>query len=119
MSGLNCKPGDLARIVGMHPSLAEANDRIVKLQQLPPVVTDGLPSWRLTERVELVMVGNGRRGHTSFWIGESVWFDEIPDKYLRPIRGTDGDDETLAWAGKPGTESTEDRAPVEVELVGV
>jgi hypothetical protein len=25
----------------------------------------------------------------------------VPDDCLLPIRGQDGDDETLAWAGKP------------------
>lgn len=28
-------------------------------------------------------------------------FEGIADKHLRPIRDSDGEDETLTWAGKP------------------
>ena len=42
------------------------------------------------------------------WIIDSVLIGRFggrinlcPDQYLRPIRDSDGEDETLTWAGKP------------------
>lgn len=103
---MNCKPGDLAWIVGLHPSLAEAEGRIVQLVDAPPVMYDGEPTWQLAKRVDITLVGNGRRGDQRFYIGESVWFDQLQDKYLRPIRdpGDDAQDETLSWLPVPSTE---------------
>lgn len=100
---MNCKPGDLAWIVGLHPSLAEAEGRIVQLVDAPPVMHEGEPSWQLAKRVDITLVGNGRRGGQRFYIGESVWFDQLQDKYLRPIRdpGDDAQDETLQWKQVP------------------
>ena len=100
---MNCKPGDLAWIVGLHPSLGEAEGRIVQLVDAPPVVYEGEPSWQLTKRVDITLVGNGRLGDQRFYLGESVWFDQLQDKYLRPIRdpGDDASDETLEWLPVP------------------
>lgn len=96
---MNCKPGDLARIVGLHPALSEAQDRVVLLANEAPVIQSGEAYWRLTKRVEFVLTGNGRCGDTDFYIGEAVWFDMLQDKYLRPIRnpGDDAVDESKAW----------------------
>lgn len=94
---MNCKPGDLAVIVDMPPALAEARDRFVRLTNEPPEILNGEPIWRLTERVCFVLVGNGQRNGVKFYIGESLWFDRLQDKYLRPIRdpGDDAKDEML------------------------
>lgn len=96
---MNCKPGDLARIVDLHPALSEVRDRIVQLTDEPPVMQDGEAYWRLTKRVDFVLTGNGRRGDANFYIGESVWFDMLQDRLLRPIRnpGDDAVDESKAW----------------------
>lgn len=94
---MNCKPGDLAVIVGMPPALAEARDKVVRLANEAPEFLNGEPIWRLTKRVGVVLVDNARRNGVKFYIGESVWFDRLQDKYLRPIRdpGDDARDEML------------------------
>lgn len=116
MSGLRCRPGDLARIVGMPYQLRGLNDRFVKLADEQPFLVEGYWSWRLAEPVETCLLGNARQGGRFYYVGETVVVEILQDEFLRPIRGTDGDDETLAWAGKP---ATQDRAPVEGEIVGV
>jgi hypothetical protein len=100
---MNCKPGDLAIITGLHPAVDAANGRIVRLADAAPVSVNGEPAWILAERVEVVLLANGRSFNQQFWIGETVWFDRLQDKYLRPIRDSDGEDEMLRLAGKPST----------------
>lgn len=98
---MNCKPGDLAVIVGMPPQLAEARDKFVRLTNEPPEILNGEPIWRLTERVNFVLVGNGQRNGVKFYIGESVWFEQLQDKYLRPIRDPGDDEADLLLAPLP------------------
>lgn len=98
---MNCNPGDIARIVTPQKQLAELRDRIVRVVQLCDI--NGEPSWELEKREEFVMVGAGRSTITgeTFGIGTPVYLSRLQDKYLRPIRPGDGDDETLTWRSVP------------------
>lgn len=87
---MNCKPGDLARTVGIVPLLENANDRIVKLLNQPS--RNGF--WELEEPVLFLVAGlchlkDGRM----YYPGDVAAFDLIHDDCLRPIRGLpDGGD---------------------------
>lgn len=90
---MNCKKGDLAVTRGT-----------------------GRNSGRLVQCVEFVghhMFGDGiaddatwqcdTMGQVLVDIGGVPWSGlvYIQDRHLRPIRGQEGEDETLTWAGKP------------------
>ena len=104
---LNCKPGDLAVIVRESPFANGVMGMIVEVLSLAPneifrlpcgfwnaAAAPGYPSWvckfqnPITVRLES---GELRR----------AIFASVRDLALRPIRPADGEDETLAWAGKP------------------
>ena len=70
----NCKPNDLALVVS-----GEGTGRVVEC--LWSFVENGENAWAVTPEAEK---------------GKGYW-----DKNLRPLRPDEGDDETLAWAGKP------------------
>ena len=73
---MNCVKGDLA--VNIFSHVPERVGAIVKVIE-PWVVDDGY-QWVIE------------------WHGSQF---RAMDRYLRPIRNSDGDDETFAWAGKP------------------
>ena len=80
---MNCKPGDLAVTVGCrsHPEL---NGIIMTVDEaVAPNIW--MCSGHEIERVSEIY-------------GTRPW---IYDEKLRPIRDSDGEDETLSWAGKP------------------
>lgn len=85
---MNCKPGDLAVIV----SISNPADR----PHLGKIVTcirhrmDEYGGGWVTSP-ELTILKGPCRGFSLIW----------HDDDLRPIRDQDGEDETLAWAGKP------------------
>ncbi|MBI2725418.1 MAG: hypothetical protein HYX42_04130 [Polaromonas sp.] len=95
---MNCKPGDLAIVVGLGPN---NNGRIVEvvrhavsgetvagfifLAKGPP------PFWLIKTTGTLLQ-----------WDGDSVTERVINDRFLRPIRDQPGQDETLTWAPVPG-----------------
>lgn len=112
---MNCKPGDLARIYGMPPACANANDRIVKLKDQAPDFLEGEPHWQLEHPVDFQMARGGRNKFTGelYEAGDRVYIDSCNDKYLRPIRGLPGTDEILLKAGKP---KANDLAPRPVEV---
>lgn len=83
---MNCKPGDLAVIVSVDGVAALDHmlgqiRRVSRLQQ----AWDG-PAWEYL----------GERFTACGLVCEA-----IPDRWLRPIRDSDGTDETLIYAGKP------------------
>lgn len=100
---MNCQPGDLARIYGLPPSLADANDRIVKLTDEPPVVWNGDACWALVDAVNLVIASDctNKFSREHFVAGDRAVIDVLADKYLRPIRGLPGTDEMVLKAGLP------------------
>jgi len=85
---MNCRKGDLAFIVGLMPALDGANDRVVRcIEQSEGLGEETM--WRLDRDIELVLPVDGRcsRTNTFFPAGSVVYFDELPDRHLRPIRG--------------------------------
>ena len=80
---MNCKQGDLAIVV---KSFAGNEGAIVRVVSYYATHRLG-PAWVIDRALP-----SNRRG-----------FDTkvALDTQLRPIRGDEGDDETLAWAGKP------------------
>lgn len=91
---LNCKPGDLARVISDPETVVSGMaDKIVKVTQLT-LISGVWPGWLYAGPAHVCICGCG------------CVVNGVADTLLRPIRGQAGDDETLAWAGKP--------APVEV-----
>jgi hypothetical protein len=99
---MNCRPGDLARIVGAPRELA-LNDRIVKLTTEPPHMLCGLAHWNLEEPLFTTMQGFGIAANTGrLWLpGERARISRIPDRNLRRIDapGDDAIDEMVAKVG--------------------
>lgn len=92
---LNCKPGDLAYITKSgSPNLGKIVTVIEKF--------DGRLSstGRAYERVENAWIVEGGGLVIPGKLTPVPWH-MVQDKYLRPIRDSDGEDETLTWAGKP------------------
>lgn len=94
---MNCKPGELARIVNAPEVVSELNDRIVKLKnQQPHIGSTGVPCWEFEEPIKFTPVktcwdhSSGRR----FLPGSPAFLDGCEDKYLRPIRGGETPEES-------------------------
>lgn len=77
---MNCKPGDLAMYVG---PVQQSRGRVVLVVAPSPYV---LSEWVIDPPLAYVA------GYSNIY---------AKDSSLRPIRPTDGEDETLQWAGKP------------------
>lgn len=99
---MNCKKGDLAIVVSSIVPHSPNIGKIVRcLEFIPAHTTVGIPGktacdgW-LTDvpLVQFNMLGIVH-GQDNF----------AADKFLRPIRDNDGEDETLTWAGKPEAET--------------
>lgn len=79
---LNCKQGDLARVI-YAPDLPPGSEgHICRCLEPEAHPFWGTPGWLIDPPLP----------------GDN---DCILDAMLRPIRGQEGDDETLAWVGKP------------------
>ena len=91
---MNCREGDLAVVVGGERTRRNVG-RVVRVIALAgPEDFDPLVPRDRCWRVDTPMRWD------SLLFG-SVMCPVAPDEYLRPIRDNDGEDETLAWAGKP------------------
>lgn len=99
---MNCKKGDIARIVGMPDPVGDLCDKFVTCVELY-VHGDGVVMWRLDRSIKIVARGDFRSAITGevFRGGETLWIASMPDQFLRPIRGGDGADETLTWRRTP------------------
>lgn len=96
---LNCKPGDLAIVVGGQKSTGRIVQVIRQYETGADVMARDGSTVRLT------------KGGSKWEIEGYVFYEstcgvlfEAPvafDNELRPIRPDDSDDETLTWAGKP------------------
>jgi hypothetical protein len=92
---MNCKPGDLARIVSSPEMvLLGYADKIIKVIEFSGQTMAGDSAWTYEPPLLRCPCGCG------------LMVYGFADHLLRPIRGTEGDDETLAWAGKPDEIST-------------
>ena len=88
---MNCKPGDLAIKIKADPGDMIPIGALVKCIRF----TSGFDAETL-EKIQgwdVEFHGSNKCNRGFHWFA----FDE----YLRPIRDTDGEDETLKWAGKP------------------
>ena len=103
---MNCKPGDLARVVGMPKQLQMANNRIVKIKNLPPIEVEGCACWILEDTLHVQVVGKMKTSRDTFLRGEQACVDALPDANLRPLRdpGDDAQDESLSWLPVPSRE---------------
>jgi hypothetical protein len=99
---MNCKPGDLAKIVGgsrLNGRMVYVDSAVLRDEILPSGyrASDGAVGHWLCEFLGGPVDGPldipGCRLVHRWW--------PIDDRYLRPIRDNDGEDETLSWAGKP------------------
>jgi hypothetical protein len=84
---MNCKPGDLAMYVGIDQADAGKVVRVVG-----PFTST---SWVVEPPLSPF------RGHSG---------RNVKDAALRPIRDSDGEDETLTWAGRPLEKAADDVA---------
>lgn len=93
---MNCKPGDLAFTCGRFSRVVErAHGRIVQLASLAPILAPDGWHWRLTETVFVrSLVADPSCGVLP---GDVLAADYWPDSDLRPLRDSDGQDETLSW----------------------
>lgn len=91
MSGLRCRPGDLAVVV---KSWAGNEGRIVRCLELV-----GCRIWITPDRGESVVAA--WRTDTLLRDVDGDFDNEIADDQLRPIRDSDGQDEMLRIAGLP------------------
>lgn len=96
---MNCKPGDIARLVGFPPDL-KMNDKLVKLADKPPVAIGGIVQWVLSEKLQITVPPTVRMRLSDgsiFPSGAAIGISSLADFHLRPIRdpGVDAVDETL------------------------
>jgi hypothetical protein len=84
--GMNCKPGDLAVIVGGYSENYGKFVRVIGFDR------DDIADWEC-EALQSVM--------SNFGIIPTGSIGYSADCYLRPIRDQDGTDETLLWAPVP------------------
>ena len=99
---MRCKPGDLAMIVrGNH---AENIGVIVEVVRLAEIGLHTLPengnTYAEGSAPRWVIKSHGRLLKHSVGWPDSLWHI-ARDCTLRPIRPSEGQDETLTWAGKP------------------
>jgi len=109
---LNCKPGDLARVVGWAPRLG-LNDHVVLLAKEQPFLLYDVWHWRLAKPLDFVLGAGGKNRLTGeqFVPGQPVQVLELPDYCLRPIRdpGDDAVDEMVRKVGAAPKTLTEVR----------
>lgn len=102
---MNCKPGDLAVVVG-HEGAYDAGclGRIVEVISPGDDWSshgDSRHHWRAKDAGGRPMPWQDPDGTH----GESL-VTQFPDEHLRPIRDQPGADETLTWAGLPAPTNT-------------
>lgn len=101
---MNCKPGDLAIVVSAEIT-PEMIGRIVKVVR-PVFSGETVPclgTLPIFDEVVWLCSAEGGTIPARFSDGVLRHLHEraICDRFLRPIRDTEGQDETLTWAGKP------------------
>lgn len=99
---MNCRPGELAFIFGLHAAL-NLNDRPVQLANEPWFMFGGVPHWRLEQPIETTVSASGTNWFTGQYIpkGSTGVIYEVPDENLRPIRdpGEDAVDQMVLLMG--------------------
>lgn len=112
---MNCKPGDLARLV----IPGDLYGALFSVIEAAPVGTGfQLPDGTLHQPTGAngwIVESLGSKVPARYWSNGVptrvfVRFGAVDDKYLRPIRDNDGEDQTLTWAGKPSDIKTPEAA---------
>lgn len=102
---MNCKPGDLAVLVD---SDFEENIGglvlVICVADPQKFVPSPDPVNELEWECELLTQQMGWDDAENYSWSKPGDRQAIYDRYLRPIRDNDGEDETLTWAGKPQCE---------------
>jgi hypothetical protein len=103
---MNCKPGDLARVVAPYAKPGRGAFVVVRRRARPYECLDGNVFQACNSNGGWVCDG---------WVRDSdggVCGPQlaIADECLRPIRDNDGEDQTLTWAGKPSDIKTPEAA---------
>lgn len=75
------EPGAVCQIVGVHRALEDLRGRFVTI--VAPIVLEGVPSWSLSRRVDLVIRAPGFGPKCP--AGETSFVEVLPEKYLRPL----------------------------------
>ena len=89
---MNCKPGDLAVVVRRRYSDANVGKLVRTVRLVADILDADGPCWEVESL-------SGVLSHRDLkFCGLTGWFE---DSRLRPIRDSDGEDETLTWAGRP------------------
>lgn len=92
---MNCKQGDLARIVGLGHATTDGNDRFVTC--VAPARSAGWVGWVFDKEVVVTLSAPAIVEGRYFMPGTKVSLRALADEYLRPIRdpGDDARDEML------------------------
>lgn len=104
---MNCKQGDLARVVGFVGGAAGLNDRIVRCERF--YVVNNTDGWVLADPlVSKVIEPYHDFSGTNYYPGDIAKHGWVADYHLRPIGnpGDDAVDETLQWLPVPSLEKT-------------
>lgn len=101
---MNCKPGDIARIV--HP---KAYGKLVSVLYAEPhgsfILPDGMPARKSSIGPGWVCKMLGAPIEAPTDVGTRLaMYGGIRDVWLRPIRPSEGQDETLTWKEVPHKE---------------
>ncbi len=109
---MNCKPGDLAIIKG--PCLCPENEgKIVTVVRLANANEYYNDSGKTS--IVWIVEGHNLLVHClDTYSGKAIRIDcvntrPMADQWLKPIRFSDGEDETFQWAGKPKEISNENQ----------
>jgi hypothetical protein len=109
VSGLRCKPGDLAVVVGpgiVTPGLLGRFVIVERMLAIGDVMLPGLSYDPVRDGINVWWVRAASDGAMLPWFQAPFTMQVkrrmLGDEFLRPIRPNDGEDESLSWAGKPG-----------------
>lgn len=106
---MNCKPGDLARIVRMPPEMG-FNDKIVRLKDEPPIYIGSYAYWQVEGEMRIVSPTEYRDARGRLVLAGAVsTVNSLADDYLRPIRnpGDNAVDEMVRRVGSAPITATE------------
>lgn len=83
---MNCKPGDLAIVIKSEQGNLGKIVRCIEY----------LPGFKWKDMTYGAWVVDGNLTNI-----DPKGVNRIPDNWLKPLRDSDGEDETITWAGKP------------------
>ncbi|GEM_PF-2006732 len=99
---MNCKKGDLARVIYLS-FWPYAEGVLVEIEGPGQhFQATNRPAWKckLLTSMRCHQIGSSGRSYGPD-VAPPGSIAVLLDEWMRPIRGSEGDDETLQWAGKP------------------